>query len=542
MRSLEYTLLRRFFVALWMISSMLLVTLSAQEDFVLRGVVIDAQAQRIETGNVLIYHLQDTTLQTGDMFIDGKLQHRIRAKFPILLALNTLGFAEYQLPLLTAPPGDTLNLDTIRLMSTMLNTIEVSARKSMVTQRGSQTVVHIANTPLENAGTALDLLRSVPKVLFNQAGQITVLGKGNAIIYLDGQRVTSQMISSLASVDISRIEVLENPPPKYEAEGNAVINIVTKQKSLEGYKLSLLKEAGWGKFFRSFFQGNAYLQQDRWMLRGSYSLRPWTWGGRNIQERSLVNAISSPVTKNHFIQRNKRLDHDFSVLLHHRLSPGTSIGARFTGSVRDGQRSADNNRILAVNNAPSLHIQSDLSGTYRQQNLISQVYLAHQLDTIGSSLEFNAQYAQFDFQRNENILQRLLEGEMLSLIDRLSTNINDIQILSFQGDYRKHFSPALSWDSGLKYARISNSSKVLLADQEENGEHTLITDFSNRFNYSESIWAGYSQLNYTSNFIDLMLGVRVEQTTTSGLSNQSETSEDYGKSYLNLFPSMRLKI
>ena len=36
--------------------------------------------------------------------------------------------------------------------------------------------------------------------------------------------------------DVKSVEVITNPPAKYEASGSAVLNIVLKQNKLEGYR------------------------------------------------------------------------------------------------------------------------------------------------------------------------------------------------------------------------------------------------------------------------------------------------------------------
>ena len=56
----------------------------------------------------------------------------------------------------------------------------------------------------------MDVLRNSPKVLINSGGQVTVLGKGTALIYVDGQLIPStQLLQNLASNDIKSVEIIE---------------------------------------------------------------------------------------------------------------------------------------------------------------------------------------------------------------------------------------------------------------------------------------------------------------------------------------------
>ena len=97
-------------------------------------------------------------------------------------------------------------------------------------------IVNVEGTILSERGTVIELLRSAPKVIIKASGQIEVVGKGPAIIYLDGQRLNSiELLNGLSDDDIARIEIVGNPSSKYDAEGNAVIEIITKDGARNGY-------------------------------------------------------------------------------------------------------------------------------------------------------------------------------------------------------------------------------------------------------------------------------------------------------------------
>jgi iron complex outermembrane receptor protein len=70
---------------------------------------------------------------------------------------------------------------------------------------------------------------------------VSMVGKGSMgvmvnekIVYLSGTDLTNYL-KTLRSENVEKIEIITNPPAKYEAQGNAgLINIVLKKKRIFG--------------------------------------------------------------------------------------------------------------------------------------------------------------------------------------------------------------------------------------------------------------------------------------------------------------------
>ena len=72
----------------------------------------------------------------------------------------------------------------------------------------------------------------------------------------------------------NQLKLLKNPSARYDAAGNAVINIVTKSKSLEGYKIGLSQEFEQGRFFRSYYKADAYYRLPKLLLQAATGFDP----------------------------------------------------------------------------------------------------------------------------------------------------------------------------------------------------------------------------------------------------------------------------
>ena len=77
----------------------------------------------------------------------------------------------------------------------------------------------------------MQALSKAPRVQI-QNNEISIAGRGNAAILINDRLVhmsgeeLSQYLKSIPSNDIQKIEVIPNPPAKYDVQGAALINIV----------------------------------------------------------------------------------------------------------------------------------------------------------------------------------------------------------------------------------------------------------------------------------------------------------------------------
>ncbi len=508
--------------------------------YTLTANIINAENKAIEIGNVLVLSEKDSSLIQGDIFIDGLFSIENISTPSFLLKITALGYLDFIQRIENTDLIPEMNLGELSLKPQEFQEVIVTARQQLFEQRGSDIIVNVANTSLQNAGSALDLIRNTPKVAFNSAGQISVLGKGNALIYLDGQQLASnQILGNISSGDIQSIEIIENPGAKYDAAGNAVINIITKSQLLKGYQIDLIQEIGYGKYFRSYAQANAYYRIDKLTLNAGFGIRPWSWGGRNYQIRTHSHLNSNFLIDSRFQQKNDRLDYNYSFKASYQMDSRSMLGFQYTGNTIDGDKEASNIRLSLENGLPSFNIEATLGGPYDQASHTLNTFYRKTLDTLGSNFQLSAQLSSFDFDRQEGINQILEKQGSLTPINRRSTNNNAINIYTFQADHQLNFTNGLSLQSGLKNAYITNKSGLIFEAQ-EGQNFRLLPEYSNNYSYVENIMAGYGSFNWQSPGLQISAGIRGEWTQNKGLSDNVEGDVEYQKDYFNLFPSFSI--
>lgn len=137
---------------------------------------------------------------------------------------------EDKLIIKTTPSLSDLDSVVFKQDQNQLNEVVVKSQPSLVKYGTNGNLdVHVNGTVLATSSSVSELLSRVPNVVVAD-GEISVLGKGEAIIYLNGILINYERFAAIPVSQIQKIEVISNPSSRYDAEGKAVINIITKKK------------------------------------------------------------------------------------------------------------------------------------------------------------------------------------------------------------------------------------------------------------------------------------------------------------------------
>lgn len=145
-----------------------------------------------------------------------------------------------------------LNNDTdigrirLREESVQLSEVAIVARKERIKLSTSGLTYDMKNDPLSQSDNLLFALRNVPLVTVDGDGGIKVKGSSSFSIYLNGKpyRMATmnpkEVLQSIPAASISKIELITQLDARYDASvGNAIINVITEKKSLDGYNILL---------------------------------------------------------------------------------------------------------------------------------------------------------------------------------------------------------------------------------------------------------------------------------------------------------------
>ena len=196
----------------------------------LNGKVLDEKGEPMPFVNVVMLSLPDSAFVQGAMTDDQGVFQIVTAKDGALLKVSCVG---YQTQYLKATPGITIQMKEDALL---LGEVVVKSQLPKTRVKGEAMRTTVEGTILEKAGTVADALARVPALEAKRDGAVTVLGRGEAEVYINGRKVQDvSELSRLRSDQIQHVDVIQNPGARYAASTKAVVRITLKRAQGDGF-------------------------------------------------------------------------------------------------------------------------------------------------------------------------------------------------------------------------------------------------------------------------------------------------------------------
>ena len=222
------------------------------QNITISGSVKDEGNASIAYANVVLLSVEDASFISGTTTNDnGVFEIQTSKTTSAVLKISFLGFEENAITINTSMD---LGLGIIILKEKVqaLDGITVIAKRPTVKRMVDRLVFNVENSTLSN-NNMLDVLKHTPGVLVSN-GKITIK-QSSPTVYINDRRVhlsseeILQLLEGTSATNIKSVEVITNPPAKYDAEGGAVLNIITSKNIIAGYN---------GSVFGNFKQGSEY--------------------------------------------------------------------------------------------------------------------------------------------------------------------------------------------------------------------------------------------------------------------------------------------
>ena len=161
-----------------------------------------------------------------------------------VLELSFVGYTQKQVPLLVGRLSEFLDLGIVDLEEnpTTLAEVVVEGEQDAVVETMEKKVFSIEDNINQSGGSLLQVMQTLPGVTISQEGTVRLRGSDRVTVLIDGKQTALTGFGNQTSLDnipasaIEKIEVINNPSAKYEANGNAgIINIIYKKEVKEGF-------------------------------------------------------------------------------------------------------------------------------------------------------------------------------------------------------------------------------------------------------------------------------------------------------------------
>ena len=436
-----------------------------------------------------------------------------------------------------------LNLGTIFLEenSQKLEEIVIKTEKRVLERKIDRLIFNVEKSIAATGGNGLDVLKITPGVQV-QNGSLEILGKGATRVMINGRisplagHELVSFLSGFSADDIQKIEVITNPPAKYEASGNGgLINIVLKKGLQDFWKNSTTISYNQNKYNFTTLNNNFFYNKGKISFSGSL----------NATKGSLENleglSINYP-TNNWKIDVNSEIVKDqFSgrFLIDYAVSKNTTFGLQYLGNTRTPEIIGVTTSSIFDNNSnleKALVNQGD--NVVDNKNHSLNFHLITQLDSLGKSISFDADYFTFNSENSRDFFTEEFNNLGNSQgVNSAALNIanQEIENLNAKIDV-EHPLEKINLSYGVKASFTKTKSDVLYFDT-LSGTPVLDSSRSNEFMYNEDVLAAYFSANTKLNEkLEMQFGLRLEDTKTKGVN--AEINQETINNYTKLFPSL----
>ena len=434
-------------------------------------------------------------------------------------------------------------LPTIIIQRTEVNLNEavVEGKAKTYERFADRMVFNVENSITALGGDALDALKATPGVTVSNSA-IEITGKSSVNVMIDDRIIQmsaedlQNYLKGIPSSNIKKIEVITNPPAKYEASGNSgLINIVLKDARMDAWSATL--RSSYQQAHQATYQYGANFSYDKNKFSALVDLYgnngKWRYQRDAIYHFEDSNMIDDAKNVNHF--RNL----GGGTTLNYKLNDKTTVGLQYYGGYYDPEMIENNqtNRFdldntMLTNEATNGSTKT--FGRYHQLNLNYNL----KLDTIGKKFSIDVDYWNSNSEKSNAFLTQMERFDLGSFSNERVKNNSDQTMRNFAGKfdfYLPYDFGTLELGAKASFTQTENLIDVLFASD-------LYPDFSNhnQFKYQENVQALYAsfakKLGEKWNF---KVGLRGEYTQTmSDLISENTTSE---RDYFKLFPTAYLQ-
>ena len=432
------------------------------------------------------------------------------------------------------------DLGTIKIQQAKeLQMVTVTGEKKLIERKVDRLVFNVENSVAATGGDALDALKVTPGLRV-QNDQISMIGKSSMSVMIDDRLVQlsgedlTNYLKSIPSDNIKSIEVISNPPAKYEAEGNSgLINIILKQAKEDSWNMTLQE---------------SYLQAKYAMNNGGLSFN------YNKNKLALSSSLNYGFGKSHYLNKNECFypdeywndrinsaikDNPFSgrLGLDYKITDKFTIGGQYSLS-HSGEKTITKDLTVITGNPDYDQIWTPAVADSKSNYQTANLHGIYKIDSIGKKLSVDLNY--LSYKKNDNNLF----NTAYSLEDQFK-NRSEVNNLGSQNI--NNYSAVIDMEHPLSWITLNYGTKLSFSKTDNDTSYydltsgSLILDPNNtdHFIYKENNEALY--LSADKKFgkkWDAKAGLRMEATQTKG--NSLTTHEINKRDYSKLFPTAYL--
>ena len=195
--------------------------------------------------NVVLKTLKDSSFVAGTVSgDDGRFTLPNVKSGNYSLVLTYMGYQNGRQNILVGKLSPFLDLGNFDMTADAqtLSEVVVTDKQAVISSKMEKKTFNVADNISQSGGSVLQAMSNLPSVTVSEDGKVQLRGSDKIAVLIDGKQTALTGFGSQKGLDnlpasaIERIEIINNPSAKYDANGNAgIINIVFKKQEKQGF-------------------------------------------------------------------------------------------------------------------------------------------------------------------------------------------------------------------------------------------------------------------------------------------------------------------
>ena len=355
---------------------MTMMSFAKTQDF--GGRVLDEKGEPMPYVNVVLLSLPDSAFVQGAMTDEQGMFNIVTDIKQGLFKVTSVGYQTLYIKV-----GQDLTIQ-MKEDTQLLSEVVVKGQLPKTHAKGDAMRTTVAGTILEKAGTVSDALGKIPSIETERGGSVTVLGRGDAEVYINGRKVQDlNELSRLRSDQIQHVDVVQNPGARYKASTKAVVRITLKKAQGEGFSFQ--------DYFSGIYQYGHTLTNnlDVNYRTGGLDITASLWAGRyghakSLQEHELTYFVGPDYIQSNNSQESKSIWKGYSpqLQLNYMVDENHSFGAFYK---YDRHPSSDFNSMFFTDNyVNGKYTEHSESRIWQDESFSKHIFNAYYNGKVGN--------------------------------------------------------------------------------------------------------------------------------------------------------------
>jgi len=509
----------------------------------------------IAYANIVVKNEKDTSFVSGTVSNEtGRFSIAGIKPGHYVVEVSFTGYESRMQPLFIGSLSEFLDIPAIELAeeAVMLSGVTITAKPNEIGAKLDKKVYTLSDNISQGGGSVLQSIQNLPGITV-QDGKAQLRGNDKVTVLIDGKQTALTGFGSQAGLDnipasaIDKVEIINNPSSKYDANGSAgIINIIMKKNKQNGFN----GKAGFTTGIGSLWERKENLPT----IRPQYTFTPKINPSLSLNYRKdkvniflqADNLYTQTLNKNEYVTRT----YDDGSIIHSQLKRNRNTNFFMTKTGVDWNINDQNTltvsgmygseKIIDRGDQPffnhelaeRLRLWQFLEDELKTTAMATAAYQhkfkeAGHLLNIGFNYTFHRENEKYFY---DNYLPETSGTDAFKLL-------SDEQVYDFNADYIRP----------LKYGRIETGLKLRNRSIPTNmlfipGRNSVLdTDAGGWADYKELIPAAYGNYVFENERWETELGLRIEYVRIQyDVNPDHSTYKSDGYQYTQPFPNIRL--